>query len=113
MELWFSSRNDAKAIAKINPRYLARSPVNILIATKFMGRSPYPAAERLARDEASRHSMKGVCSECKDLLDCSLGLVRSATRQRRIVVSSMTRNTARLHNPKVIPRRELTSGVVC
>src|SRR6266851_1120525 len=36
IDVWFSSRKVQKAMAKINPRYLARSPVNILSATKFM-----------------------------------------------------------------------------
>jgi len=36
MEVWFSSRKVEKAMAKISPRYLARSPVNILRAMKFM-----------------------------------------------------------------------------
>src|SRR5215470_8877200 len=35
IDVWFSSRKVQKAMAKINPRYLARSPVNILRATKF------------------------------------------------------------------------------
>src|ERR1700745_3481307 len=36
IDVWFSSRKVQKAMAKISPRYLARSPVNILNATKFM-----------------------------------------------------------------------------
>src|SRR5262249_11568777 len=44
IELWFSSRKDANAIAKISPKYLARSPVSILIATKFMGDPPHRAS---------------------------------------------------------------------
>src|SRR5262245_23411450 len=36
MELWFSSRKVQKAIVKTSPRYLARSPVSILSATKFI-----------------------------------------------------------------------------
>src|SRR6266436_5218657 len=36
IDVWFSSRKVQKAMAKISPRYLARSPVNILRATKFM-----------------------------------------------------------------------------
>jgi hypothetical protein len=35
IDVWFSSRKVQNAMAKINPRYLARSPVNILKATKF------------------------------------------------------------------------------
>ena len=35
MEVWFSSRNVQKAMVKMRPRYLARSPVNILSAMKF------------------------------------------------------------------------------
>src|SRR5260370_38298656 len=36
IDVWFFSRTVQKAMAKISPRYLARSPVNILNATKFM-----------------------------------------------------------------------------
>src|SRR5258708_34990574 len=36
IDVWFSSRKVQKAIAKISPRYLARSPVNIFHAIKFM-----------------------------------------------------------------------------
>src|SRR5438128_12445860 len=36
IDVWFSSRKVQKAMAKISPRYLARSPVNIRNATKFM-----------------------------------------------------------------------------
>src|SRR5262245_41032317 len=36
MEVWFSSRNVQKAMVKTRPRYLARSPVNIFSAMKFM-----------------------------------------------------------------------------
>src|SRR5258707_14916153 len=36
IDVWFSSRKVQKAMEKINPRYLERSPVNILSATKFM-----------------------------------------------------------------------------
>ena len=36
IEVWFSSRKVQKAIVKMKPRYLARSPVSILRATKFM-----------------------------------------------------------------------------
>src|SRR6266542_888813 len=38
MDVWFCSRNVQKAMVKIRPRYLARSPVSILRATKFMVR---------------------------------------------------------------------------
>src|SRR5712692_7466370 len=37
IEVWFSRRKVEKAIAKINPRYFARSCVSIFRATKFMG----------------------------------------------------------------------------
>src|SRR5499426_3605339 len=40
MDVWFSNRNVQKAMVKIRPRYLARSPVSILSATKFMLGSP-------------------------------------------------------------------------
>src|SRR5215510_3669421 len=40
MDVWFSNRNVQKAMVKISPRYLARSPVSILSATKFMLGSP-------------------------------------------------------------------------
>src|SRR5690348_6487312 len=40
IDVWFSSRKVQKAMAKINPRYLARSPVNILRATKFTVEPP-------------------------------------------------------------------------
>jgi hypothetical protein len=33
---WFASRNEAKAIANIRPKYLARSATSIFKATKFM-----------------------------------------------------------------------------
>src|SRR5215831_12912575 len=36
IEVWFSSRNVQKAMVKMRPRYLARSPVNILSAMKFI-----------------------------------------------------------------------------
>jgi hypothetical protein len=36
IEVWFSSRKVENAMAKISARYLARSPVNILSAMKFM-----------------------------------------------------------------------------
>src|SRR5260370_39501012 len=36
IDVWFSRRKVQKAMAKISPRYLARSPVNIRNATKFM-----------------------------------------------------------------------------
>src|SRR6516225_1618664 len=43
IDVWFSSRKVQKAMAKINPRYLARSPVNILRATKFtLDRPSFP-----------------------------------------------------------------------
>src|SRR5262249_54905657 len=58
IELWFSSRKDAKAIAKISPRYLARSPISILTATKFMSPSPC---------RASDNEVKPVCVAGKDL----------------------------------------------
>src|SRR6266568_773191 len=47
IDVWFSSRKVQKAMAKINPRYLARSPVNILSATKFM--YPTPSKSRSLR----------------------------------------------------------------
>src|SRR6266568_5610330 len=37
MEVWFSSRNVQNAIAKTRPKYLARSPVSMRMATKFIG----------------------------------------------------------------------------
>src|SRR2546430_15724711 len=40
IDVWFSSRKVQKAMAKINPRYLARSPVSILRATKFTVEPP-------------------------------------------------------------------------
>src|SRR5215472_13759071 len=40
IDVWFSNRKVQKAMAKISPRYLARSPVNIFSATKFI-RAPY------------------------------------------------------------------------
>src|SRR5260370_41871041 len=40
IDVWFSSRKVQNAMAKINPRYLARSPVNILKATKFTVEPP-------------------------------------------------------------------------
>src|ERR1017187_7895100 len=36
MELWCDIRNVEKATAKMRPRYLARSPMSICSATKFM-----------------------------------------------------------------------------
>src|SRR5262249_9513632 len=36
IDVWFSSRNVQKAMVKIRPRYLARSPVSIFSATKFI-----------------------------------------------------------------------------
>ena len=39
IEVWFSSRNVQKAIAKTRPKYFARSPVSIRSATKFMAES--------------------------------------------------------------------------
>src|SRR5215471_8149906 len=36
IDVWFSRRKVQKAMAKISPRYLARSPVNIFSATKFI-----------------------------------------------------------------------------
>src|SRR5688572_26233529 len=38
MEVWFSSRNVQKAMAKTRPKYLARSPVSMRSAMKFVGR---------------------------------------------------------------------------
>ena len=40
IEVWFSSRNVQNAMAKTRPKYLARSPVSIRSATKFMIRLP-------------------------------------------------------------------------
>src|SRR5262249_5749053 len=40
MDVWFSRRNVQKAMVKTRPRYLARSPVSILSATKFIRRPP-------------------------------------------------------------------------
>src|SRR6266566_3838553 len=37
IEVWFSSRNVQNAIAKTRPKYLARSPVSMRKATKFIG----------------------------------------------------------------------------
>src|SRR6516225_5185988 len=42
MPTWLARRNDAKAIAKIRPKYLARSATSILRATKFMATSLHP-----------------------------------------------------------------------
>jgi hypothetical protein len=39
IEVWFSSRNVQKAIANTRPKYLARSPVSMRSATKFMSSS--------------------------------------------------------------------------
>jgi hypothetical protein len=36
MDVWFSRRKVQKAMAKTRPKYLARSPVSIRRATKFM-----------------------------------------------------------------------------
>src|SRR5262245_50611839 len=36
IEVWFSSRKVQKAMANTRPKYLARSPVSIRRATKFM-----------------------------------------------------------------------------
>jgi hypothetical protein len=36
IDVWFSNKKVQKAIAKISPRYLARSPVNIFSAIKFI-----------------------------------------------------------------------------
>ncbi len=36
IDVWFSSRNVQKAMAKTRPKYFARSPVSIRKATKFM-----------------------------------------------------------------------------
>src|SRR5262249_2486644 len=42
IEVWFSSRKVQNAIATTRPKYLARSPVSIRSATKFMGSSLVP-----------------------------------------------------------------------
>src|SRR5713101_2632299 len=59
IDVWFSSRKVQKAMAKINPRYLARSPVNILRATKFTVEPP-----SLPSIDDSHHinvTKKGLC----------------------------------------------------
>jgi hypothetical protein len=38
--LWFSSRNVQNAMANTNPKYLARSPVSMRSATKFIAAAP-------------------------------------------------------------------------
>src|SRR5215813_5434730 len=56
IDVWFSSRKVQKAIAKINPRYLARSPVNILRATKFTVDPPsLPFIDGEVRDLIGAH----------------------------------------------------------
>src|SRR5262249_37749426 len=40
IDVWFSSRNVQKAIANTSPKYLARSPVSMRKATKFIGPPP-------------------------------------------------------------------------
>jgi hypothetical protein len=46
MEVWFSSRKVQKAMAKIRPKYLARSPVSIRKAMKFKAEPPFRVRRR-------------------------------------------------------------------
>src|SRR5438445_989140 len=48
IEVWFSSRNVQKAMAKTRPKYFARSPVSMRKATKFMRRPSPPCPLRPA-----------------------------------------------------------------
>src|SRR5262249_50043937 len=52
IELWWDIRKVENAMAKIRPRYLARSPVNICQATKFIP-APPPIELRLLDDHCS------------------------------------------------------------
>src|SRR4029434_10404126 len=61
IEVWFSRRKVEKAIAKISPRYFARSCVSILSATKFMVSScllQYRMKPGNQHDFAPDHSFK-------------------------------------------------------
>src|SRR5215475_945990 len=68
IDVWFSSRKVQKAMAKINPRYLARSPVNILRATKFMTQ---PLLNRDPSDtEGTRRAFQIQCAHQLRLTSC-------------------------------------------
>src|SRR5262245_38241108 len=58
IEVWFSSRNVQKAIAKTKPKYLARSPVSMRRATKFMA-VPLRARGGLQRRRARPEGPEG------------------------------------------------------
>ena len=58
IEVWFSSRNVQKAIAKTRPKYLARSPVSMRSAMKFMA-ATLLASERLSGVQVACYA--GLC----------------------------------------------------
>src|SRR5215472_12592616 len=69
MPTWLARRNDAKAIAKIRPKYLARSATSILSATKFMATSLHHPRREWFRSiddwaDQNRHKQRSTPKRC-------------------------------------------------